>query len=76
MKVPHWLPMIVAGVSESVAKITKRAPRVSLDSVRMSRHTMFFDASKAVRELGLPQTPLEEALGRAMGWFRANSYAP
>jgi len=76
MKVPHWLPMLVAGVSEGVAKVTKRAPRVSLDSVRMSRHTMFFDASKAVRELGLPQTPVEEALGRAVGWFRANGYAP
>jgi len=75
MKVPHWLPMIVAGVSEGLAKVTKRAPRVSLDSVRMSRHTMFFDASKAVRELGLPQTPVEEALGRAVEWFRLSPRA-
>ena len=31
-------------------------------------------ASKAVRELGLPQTPVEEALGRAVAWFRSNGY--
>lgn len=74
LKVPHWLPMIVAGVSEGVAKVTQRAPRVSLDSVRMSRHTMFFDATKAVRELGLPRTPVEDALRRAVDWFRANGY--
>lgn len=76
VKVPHWIPMIAAVFSEGAAKITKRAPRVSLDSVRMSRHTMFFDASKAVRELGLPQTPVNEALKRAVSWFRANGYAP
>ena len=31
---------------------------------------MFFDASKAVRELGLPQTPVELALAEAVAWFR------
>jgi len=76
MKVPHWIPFVVAGISEAAAKLTRREPRVSLDSVRMSRHTMFFDATKAVRELGLPQTPVEEALARAVAWFRANGYAP
>jgi len=27
-----------------------------------------------VRELGLPQTPVEEALARAVAWFRENGY--
>jgi dihydroflavonol-4-reductase len=35
---------------------------------------MYFDASKAMRELGLPQTPVEEALRRAVAWFRENGY--
>ena len=58
----------------AIAKLTRRAPRVSLDSVRMSRHTMYYDASKAVRDLALPQTPVEEALTRAVQWFRDNGY--
>ncbi|MEE8241879.1 MAG: dihydroflavonol 4-reductase, partial [candidate division NC10 bacterium] len=37
---------------------------------------MFFDASKAVRELHLPQTPVEEALREAVEWFWAHGYAP
>ena len=32
------------------------------------------DPSKAIRELGLPQTPLEVAFRRAIDWFRANGY--
>jgi dihydroflavonol-4-reductase len=40
----------------------------------MARHRMFFDAGKAVRALGLPQSPVEEALARAVAWFRANGY--
>jgi dihydroflavonol-4-reductase len=41
----------------------------------MSRHRMFFDASKAVRELGFPQAPVEEALARAVSYFREKGYA-
>jgi dihydroflavonol-4-reductase len=35
---------------------------------------MFFDAAKAVRELGLPQTPVEAALERAVRWFHDAGY--
>jgi dihydroflavonol-4-reductase len=75
MRLPHWIPLVAGAVSSAAARITGRPPRVSLDSVRMSMHRMFFDPGKAVRELGLPQTPVEEALARAVEWFRANGYA-
>jgi dihydroflavonol-4-reductase len=74
LKVPHWVPMAYAAAGTAIAKLTRRAPRIPLDSVRMSRHTMYYDASKAVRELALPQTPVEEALTRAVQWFRENGY--
>jgi dihydroflavonol-4-reductase len=32
------------------------------------------DPSKAIRELGLPQTPLELAFADAVGWFREHGY--
>jgi dihydroflavonol-4-reductase len=74
LRLPHWIPLAVGAASSAVARVTGRPPRVSLDSVRMSTHKMFFDAGKAVRELGLPQTPVEEPLSRAVDWFRANGY--
>jgi dihydroflavonol-4-reductase len=74
VKLPHWIPFAAAAIDTAFARVSWRAPHVSIDSVRMSTHRMFFDASKAVRELGLPQTPVEEALGRAVAWFRENGY--
>jgi dihydroflavonol-4-reductase len=74
LRLPHWVPLTAAAVDTLAARLTGRPPRVPLDAVRMSRHRMFFDSSKAVRELGLPQTPVEEALARAVAWFRENGY--
>ena len=41
----------------------------------MARSKMFFDPSKAVRELNLPQTSPRQALIDAVEWFRAKGYA-
>jgi dihydroflavonol-4-reductase len=41
----------------------------------MAAKRMFFDPSKAVRELGLPQTPVDEALRDAVNWFWEHGYA-
>ncbi len=74
LRLPHWIPMTYAAVDTALSKITRRPPRASLDAVRMSRHKMFVDSSLAARELGLPQTPVEQALERAVAWFRQNGY--
>ncbi len=74
LRVPHWLPLAAAYVEEGLARWSSRPAKFSREAVRMSRHRMFFDAGKAVRELGLPQTPVEEALGRAVAWFVARGY--
>jgi dihydroflavonol-4-reductase len=74
LRLPHWIPLSAAAVATGWARVSGKPPRFSLESVRMSTHRMFFDASRAVRELGLPQTPVEEALSRAVEWFRAKGY--
>ena len=74
LRLPHWIPLAAAAADTFAARLTGQVPRVPLEGVRMSRHKMFFDAGKAVRELGLPQTPVEEALGRAVAWFREKGY--
>jgi dihydroflavonol-4-reductase len=74
LRVPHWIPLAVAAVDTSLARLVGRTPEIPIEGVRLSRHRMFFDAGKAVRELGLPQTPIEEALERAVRWFRENGY--
>ncbi len=75
VRLPHWIPLAFAALDTGWARIRGGEPRVALDGVRLSRYKMYFDASKAVRELGLPQTPIAEALRRAVDWFRDNGYA-
>jgi dihydroflavonol-4-reductase len=76
VRVPYALIYLVALVNEGVARATGRPPRVPLTGVRMARKHMYFSAAKAVRELGLPQTPAEQALRDAVDWFVAYGYAP
>jgi dihydroflavonol-4-reductase len=76
LRLPHWVPLAIAHVEAPVARLLRRPPRVPLDGVRMARVRMFFDGGKAVRELGLPQSPIEEALRRAVRWFVTKGYAP
>lgn len=74
VRLPHWVPLTVAAVETGVSRVLRREPSVPLEAVRLSRYRMFFDPSKAVRELGLPQTPIEEPLQRAVEWYRDNGY--
>ncbi|MBM3875273.1 MAG: NAD-dependent epimerase/dehydratase family protein [Verrucomicrobia bacterium] len=75
MRIPYTVALAAAHVDEVVSTFTGRPPKAPLAGVRMARYKMFFNPSKAVRELGLPQTPPRDALKDAVGWFRANGYA-
>ena len=73
--VPHALPLAVAFIDEMIlARYFSKTPQVSFYSVRMSQKAMYYDATKAVRELGLPQSPIEAALEKAVRWFEENGY--
>jgi dihydroflavonol-4-reductase len=77
IRIPYGLAYLSACVSELVANtVTHTPPFVTLAGVKLSRKRMFFDASKAVRELGFPQTSAIEALRKAVEWFRRHGYAP
>ncbi|NEN92897.1 MAG: NAD-dependent epimerase/dehydratase family protein [Okeania sp. SIO3H1] len=71
--VPVWLPLTVAWVDEIILGSLGKRPSIPLDGVRMSQQRMYYDASKAVKELGLPQSSIRVALQDAVDWFRVYS---
>src|SRR5262245_22774997 len=76
VRLPHGAALAVGAGAEIVARFTGREPIASRTAVRMAAKRMFFDPAKAIRELGLPQTPVDQALRDAVDWFWANGYAP
>jgi dihydroflavonol-4-reductase len=72
------LPLAVAYLASLAdtlrARLLRREPRIPLEGVRMARHKMFVDGSKAVRELGFEPAPVEQALEKAIRWYRDNGY--
>ncbi|MGH7361859.1 MAG: hopanoid-associated sugar epimerase, partial [Candidatus Methylomirabilales bacterium] len=74
LRVPYVVAFAAAAASEGLSRLTGRPPGIPLTGVRMARKIMFFDPGKAVRELGLPQTPVESALREAVDWFTAHGY--
>lgn len=75
-EIPVVIPLVVAWFDEVVLGALGKRPAIPLDGVRMAKQKMFYDARKAVTELGLPQTPIEEALRDAVTWYRERGYCP
>ena len=74
MKIPHWVALAAAHVDEGISFFTRKPPKAPLAGVRMARYKMWFNPAKAIRELGLPQTPPRQAFADAVEWFRNNGY--
>ena len=76
---PRWrLPYAAVAAASFAAEVigwmTRTKPFLPREAVRTVRVGQFLDGTKAVRELGMPQTPVEEAVKRAVGWFQQNGY--
>lgn len=49
-------------------------PSLTLEMASVSCDGQYFDCSKAVRELGMPQTDIREAIAAAYEWFLQHGY--
>ena len=76
IKLPYAIAL-ATGVVDTVVtgKLMGREPRVTIDAVRMGRKKMFITSAKAEREVGWVSRPVDNALRRAVEWFRAHGYA-
>ena len=76
MKVPHAVAMGFAAFDQLFTGVVMgREPRATIDAVKMGRKKMYASSAKAERELGYKALPVEDALRRAVDWFRVNHYA-
>lgn len=75
VKIPLWVAYAFGLTDKVVSEwILKREPQIPLEGVKMARKKMFFSAAKAIKELKLPQTPVDIALEKAIRWFQDQGY--
>lgn len=75
LRLPYAVARAAATLDQLIeGRLLRREPAIPVEAVQTARKPMWFDASRAVRELGLPQTPVETALEKAVRWFREGDY--
>ena len=72
IRLPYHAAVALGYIFEFGAWITKKPPVVTASEVRIGKLQEWYDCSKAVRELGLPQTPIRTSIEKALTWFRKN----
>ena len=74
--IPLWTALAAGYVDEFFnGRLRGKEPRIAVDSVKAAHRVRFFDCTGTVNELGMPQTPVEQAFRRAIDWFIGNGYA-
>jgi dihydroflavonol-4-reductase len=74
LKIPHRAALAFAFAENAFSRLCGREPQIPVEGVRIARHRMFVDCSKARRELNFVAAPVEAALERAVRWYEANGY--
>ncbi len=74
LKFPYPAVLAMSYLYQFTAGITKRPPPMTPALARVTRMYMYFDSSKAVKELGFSQTPIRATVEKAANWFRENGY--
>jgi dihydroflavonol-4-reductase len=74
LKIPHALALGVAYAETAFSRIIRREPQIPVEGVKIARHMMFVDCSRAQRELGFQPGAVSAALERAVRWYEANGY--
>ena len=74
LKIPHGFALGVAYANTVFSRLIGREPGIPVEGVKIARHMMFVDCSRAQRELGFKAGPVSAALERAVRWYEANGY--
>ncbi len=73
-EVPPWIMKTAARLMEFWANVTGKPPLTTYKTSMYAMQEIYVDPSKAIDELGMPQTPIATAVEDAASWFRENGY--
>ena len=71
---PDWMIKTAAIGMDLFYKISNNEGPLNSVSTHLGLAPHYFDSTRAIKELELPQTPIEKAIAEAWSWFQANGY--
>ena len=73
-KQPRWTIPLAGRALDVIEKIAGPKLPLSGQQMRLTAEYLYFDSSKARRELGLPHTPVQQALQECYDWYVEHGY--
>lgn len=70
LKMPRFMSIAFGAVLSFISSFTRIAPPVTYRMARIGCEECYYSPEKAIRELKMPQTPLEEGVRESIEWFR------
>src|SRR5215471_6133551 len=74
LKIPHGLALGVAYANTAFSRLLGREPGIPVEGVKIARHMMFVNATRAQKELGFEPGSVAAAFERAVRWYADNGY--
>ncbi|HUH94520.1 MAG TPA: hopanoid-associated sugar epimerase [Casimicrobiaceae bacterium] len=74
LELPHEILLPAAYAAEGWARITGRAPALTVAGLKMSRKKMYCSSRRACDQLGYRPRPAQDAVADAVHWFEAHGY--
>ncbi len=76
VRLPYWLVVGAGYVDQAISGgLLRRHPTIPVEGVLASKKPAWVSSNRAIQDLGMPQSPVEGALARAVEWFKAHGYS-
>ncbi len=72
--IPRLAILLVGAINSTIARITNKSPKLSYGMAKLASAQHYYSSNKAVRELNMPQTPIEKGIEQCMNWFHSNGH--
>jgi dihydroflavonol-4-reductase len=70
LQMPRFVSVAFGALQSAFATITGKPPAVSYRMARIGCEECYYSPDKAIRELKMTQTPIEEGIRESIEWFR------
>lgn len=74
LKLPKWTVVTAGLVNSIISRFTHKNPGITYPLARIACEEHYYSSAKAVKELDLPQTPIEEGIRQSFEWLKTNKY--